>query len=99
LDPVIHSQVRLAVVSILASATRAEFNFLKKATGTTDGNLSTHLARLEEAGYVEIEKSFQGKKPVTTCVLTEKGRAAFEEYLRALESYLPRPRGGEGDSR
>ena len=99
LDPVIHSPVRLAVISVLASATRAEFNFLKKATETTDGNLSTHLARLEEAGYVKIEKSFQGKKPVTACVLTEKGREAFEGYLKALESYFPRPQGGEGDPR
>ena len=98
LDPLIHSQVRLAVVSVLASSARAEFNFLKKATGTTDGNLSTHLAKLEEAGYVEIEKSFQGKKPVTTCVLTDHGRAAFERYLKALESYLPRPQGGEAGS-
>lgn len=99
LDPVIHSQVRLAVISILASAAQAEFNFLKKTTETTDGNLSTHLARLEEAGYISIEKSFQGKRPLTTCVLTRKGRNAFEEYLKALESYFPRPQGGEGNPR
>jgi DNA-binding MarR family transcriptional regulator len=100
LDPVIHSPVRLAIISVLASATRAEFNFLKKATETTDGNLSTHLARLEEAGYVSIEKTFQGKRPLTTCVLTEKGRAAFEGYLKALESYYPHPQGrGDGNPR
>lgn len=99
LDPVIHSPVRLAVISILASAARAEFNFLKKATETTDGNLSTHLARIEEAGYISIEKTFQGKRPLTTCVLTEKGRAAFEGYLKALESYFPRSQSGEGDPR
>jgi DNA-binding MarR family transcriptional regulator len=93
LDPVIHSQVRLAVISILASSTRAEFGFLKQATGTTDGNLSTHLARLEEAGYISIEKSFQGKRPLTTCVLTKKGRAAFEGYLKALEGYFPQRSG------
>ncbi|MBM3311396.1 MAG: transcriptional regulator [Candidatus Aminicenantes bacterium] len=89
LDPVVHSPVRLAVLSILVSAERAEFNFLKKATGATDGNLSTHLVKLEEAGYVAIKKSFQGRKPLTTCSLTEKGRAAFARYVKALESYLP----------
>jgi len=98
LDPVIHSQVRLAVISILASAERADFNFLKKAAETTDGNLSTHLARLEEAGYIAIEKSFQRKRPLTTCVLTEKGRAAFRDYLEALESYFPRPRNRDAES-
>jgi DNA-binding MarR family transcriptional regulator len=92
LDPVIHSPVRLAVVAVLASAARAEFTFLKKAAETTDGNLSAHLAKLEEAGYIAVEKSFRGRKPVTTCVLTGKGRAAFEAYLKALESYFPRPK-------
>jgi DNA-binding transcriptional ArsR family regulator len=99
LDPVIHSQVRLAVLSILASASRAEFNFLKKATDTTDGNLSTHLARLEGAGYISIDKSFQGKRPLTTCVLTDKGRAAFLGYLEALESYFPKSPRRDGESR
>jgi len=89
LDPVIHSQVRLAVLSILISAKQAHFNYLKQETGTTDGNLSTHLAKLEEAGYIKVKKSFRGKKPLTTCSLTEKGRSAFTKYLKALESYLP----------
>lgn len=89
LDPVIHSQVRLAVLSILISARRADFNYLKNTIGTTDGNLSTHLAKLEEAGYIRVKKSFQGKKPLTTCSLTEKGKAAFSGYVKALESYLP----------
>jgi DNA-binding MarR family transcriptional regulator len=89
LDPVIHSQVRLAVISILISVKQAEFNYLKKTADTTDGNLSTHLAKLEEAGYISIAKSFRGKKPLTTCALTAKGRAAFAAYLKALESYLP----------
>jgi DNA-binding MarR family transcriptional regulator len=86
---VIHSQVRLAVLSILLSAQRADFNYLKKMTGTTDGNLSTHLVKLEEADYIAIKKSFQGRKPLTTCSLTEKGRAAFAKYVKSLESYLP----------
>jgi DNA-binding transcriptional ArsR family regulator len=90
LDPVIHSQVRLAVLSILASAAEADFNFLKSATGATDGNLSTHLAKLEEAGYIRIKKSFQGKKPLTKCLLTERGRAALSRYVEALEDYLPK---------
>ena len=89
LDPVIHSPVRLAVLSVLASVRQAEFLYLKEVTGTTDGNLSTHLAKLEEAGYVAIKKKFVGKKPSTLCALTEKGRGAFLGYLKALESYYP----------
>jgi DNA-binding MarR family transcriptional regulator len=89
LDPVIHSQVRLAVLSILVSAKKAEFSYLRKAIGTTDGNLSTHLSKLEEAGYISVKKSFKGKKPLTTCSLTEKGRDAFSRYLKALEGYVP----------
>ncbi|MBM3295931.1 MAG: transcriptional regulator [Candidatus Aminicenantes bacterium] len=89
LDPVIHSQVRLAVLSILLAAEKADFNYLKKSTGATDGNLSTHLVKLEEAGYIAVKKSFSGRKPLTTCSLTEKGRAAFARYVKALEGYLP----------
>lgn len=88
LDPVIHSQVRLAIMSILISVKQADFNFLKKATETTDGNLSTHLSKLEEAGYISVRKAFRGKRPLTTCALTEKGRTAFLRYLKALEGYL-----------
>jgi len=89
LDPIIHSQVRLAVLSVLITARHADFNYLKEETGTTDGNLSTHLAKLEEAGYIQVKKAFRGKKPLTTCALTEKGKSAFARYLRALESYFP----------
>jgi DNA-binding HxlR family transcriptional regulator len=92
LDPVIHSQIRLAVLSVLVSVREADFHYLKQATEATDGNLSTHLTRLEEAGYIAVRKSFRGKKPLTTCVLTEKGRRAFSRYLKALESYLPQGR-------
>lgn len=88
LDPVIHSPVRLAVMSILMTVREADFNYLKKETGTTDGNLSAHLSKLEEAGYIQIKKSFRGKKPRTTCSITEKGSAAFLSYLKALESYI-----------
>jgi len=90
LDPVIHSQVRLAVLSILVSVKRAEFGTLKKLTETTDGNLSTHLSKLEEAGYITIRKTFQNKKPLTDCSLTDRGRTAFAQYLKTLESYLPK---------
>jgi len=89
LDPIIHSQIRLAVLSILISVKRADFNYLKTETATTDGNLSTHLAKLEEAGYISVSKSFRGKKPLTTCALTEKGRSALAKYLKALEGYFP----------
>jgi len=89
LDPIIHSQIRLAVLSILIAVRHADFNYLKETTGTTDGNLSTHLAKLEEAGYIQVKKAFRGKKPLTTCSLTEKGKSAFARYLRALESYFP----------
>ncbi len=92
LDPVIHSQVRLAVLSVLIGLKEADFNYLKEVTKTTDGNLSTHLSKLEEAGYVTIKKSFKGKKPVTTCSITEKGKKAFTRYLEALRDYLPRER-------
>ncbi|MGB7296182.1 MAG: transcriptional regulator [Candidatus Aminicenantales bacterium] len=88
LNPAIHSQVRLAVMSILISVKQADFIFLKKATETTDGNLSTHLSKLEEVGYISIKKSFRAKKPLTTCSLSEKGRTAFARYLKALEGYL-----------
>ena len=88
LDPVIHSRVRLAVLSILISVKEAKFTFLKKAIGTTDGNLSINLSKLEEAGYIIVKKSFKGKKPVTTCSLSQKGKKAFSEYVKALESYI-----------
>ena len=94
LDPVIHSQVRLSVMSILAAAKEADFNTLKKMTGATDGNLSTHLMKLEDAGYVDVKKSFKGKKPQTTCSLTEKGKKAFMEYLKGLEEIIQFPKSG-----
>jgi len=90
LDPVIHAQVRLAVLSILVSAKKADFNFLKNLTETTDGNLSTHLAKLEEAGYIAVKKTFLGKKPLTTYSITERGRTALAHYVKSLEGYLPK---------
>lgn len=88
LDPTIHSPIRLAILSILISVEFADFSYLKKATDTTDGNLSTHLSKLEQKGLIRIKKSFQKKKPLTTCSLTQKGRNAFSDYLKNLEQVL-----------
>ena len=89
LDPVIHSRVRLGILTILASVKDASFAYLKDKIGTTDGNLSANLTRLEGEGYISVKKTFAGKKPLTTCRITGKGRVAFSEYLRTLENLLP----------
>jgi DNA-binding MarR family transcriptional regulator len=88
LDPLLHSQLRLGVMSILMSVEYAEFTFLKEKTSSTAGNLSVQLDKLSEAGYILVEKSFNGKKPLTTCSITKKGTKAFEEYVNALKDYI-----------
>ena len=88
LDPIIHAPTRLAILSILVTVENANFSFLKESTGTTDGNLSTHLTKLETSGYIGIKKMFKGKKPQTICRITEKGRKAFESYLEQLEQIV-----------
>lgn len=90
IDAIFHSRIRLAVASMLYHDGRSDFNTLKVSIGATDGNLNTHLRRMEEAGYVEVEKKFSGRKPVTIYCLTAAGRAAFEEYIQRLESFLQR---------
>jgi DNA-binding transcriptional ArsR family regulator len=85
LDPLVHAPVRLAALSVLADVEDADFVFLRDSIGTTDGNLSAHLTKLEEAGYVKIKKAFVGKKPHTTCAITRRGRRAFVTYLKQLE--------------
>lgn len=90
LDPLLHSQLRLAIISLLMSVESAEFTFLKEKTNSTAGNLSVQLDKLSEAGYITIEKSFRGKKPLTTCRITKKGLKAFEEYVTALKQYIDR---------
>ena len=90
IDDVIHGRLRLGIMAFLSAAGSAEFSELKAKLQTTDGNLSVHLRKLEEAGYVEIGKSFVGRKPLTRASLTEKGRDAFVAYLDALEKLLPR---------
>ncbi len=89
LNPLLHSQLRLAVMSILLSVEEAEFVYLKEQTRATAGNLSVQLDKLSEAGYIEIEKSIVGKKPRTVCRMTLKGREAMEEYVEALRGYFP----------
>jgi DNA-binding MarR family transcriptional regulator len=88
LDPLLHSQLRLGIMSILMSVESAEFTFLKEKTNSTAGNLSVQLDKLSEAGYILIEKSFNGKKPLTTCSITKKGIKAFEDYVNALKDYI-----------
>ena len=90
IDTLIHAPVRLAIVSTLISVEEAEFGFLKSATGASDGNLSTHLTKLEMGGIISIEKTFRGKKPLTVCRLTDRGRRAFKSYLVDLEKILKR---------
>jgi DNA-binding transcriptional ArsR family regulator len=79
-DRVIHEPARLAIVAVLAACESADFAYLRNATKLTQGNLSAHLGKLEEAGYITIEKRFQGKKPNTLCRLTDIGAAAFKQY-------------------
>lgn len=88
LDPLLHSQLRLAVISILISVEFAEFTVLKEKTNSTAGNLSVQLDKLSEAGYIEISKSFRDKRPLTTCKITKKGIKAFEEYVNTLKQYI-----------
>lgn len=88
LDPLLHSQLRLAVMSLLISVENAEFTYLKEKTNSTAGNLSVQIDKLSEAGYISVEKSFKGKKPLTTCKITKKGIKAFEDYVNALKHYI-----------
>jgi DNA-binding MarR family transcriptional regulator len=78
LDPILHSQLRLAVMSLLIGVKEAEFNYIKDKTSSTAGNLSVQLQKLKEAGYIEIDKSFRDNFPLTTCRITPKGISAFE---------------------
>jgi DNA-binding MarR family transcriptional regulator len=88
LDPLLHSQLRLAIISFLVGIEEAEFNLLKEKTGASSGNLSVQIDKLNQAGYIEVEKTFRGKKPLTLCKLTKKGLKAFEEYVNDLRIYI-----------
>jgi DNA-binding transcriptional ArsR family regulator len=88
LDPILHSQLRLAVISILISLKEAEFTFLKEKTNATAGNLSVQIQKLKEAGYIDVIKQFRDNYPQTICKITKQGVKAFEEYVKNLQTYL-----------
>jgi DNA-binding MarR family transcriptional regulator len=88
LNPILHSQLRLAVVSILISVKEAEFTYLREKTDATAGNLSVQINKLKEAGYIDVSKSFKDNYPQTICKITPLGVQAFEEYVRDLQTYL-----------
>jgi DNA-binding transcriptional ArsR family regulator len=93
LDPILHDRSRLAIVSALAAVESLTFTELRETLEMTDGNLSVHLQKLEEKGYVAIDKSFVGRRPQTTCLLTKAGRQAFGRYLDHLEAIVKQGRG------
>ena len=88
LDPILHSQLRLAVMSLLISVKEAEFTFIKEKTSATAGNLSVQLNKLKEVGYIDVTKQFKDNYPLTLCKITKKGIDAFEDYVKALQSYM-----------
>jgi DNA-binding transcriptional ArsR family regulator len=88
LDPILHSQLRLAIISLLISVKEAEFTFIKEKTNSTAGNLSVQVQKLKEAGYIDVSKQFKDNYPQTTCKITKKGIEAFENYVKALQDYL-----------
>jgi DNA-binding transcriptional ArsR family regulator len=90
LDPILHSQLRLAVMSLLISVKEAEFTFLKEKTNATAGNLSVQIQKLKEAGYIEVIKQFKDNYPQTICRITTPGIHAFEDYVKNLQAYLTR---------
>jgi DNA-binding transcriptional ArsR family regulator len=88
LDPLLHSQLRLSIVSLLVGLRSATFTFLQEKTGATRGNISVQLKKLEKAGYIAIDKSYRDNYPLTTCQITPLGVQAFERYVDALKDYL-----------
>lgn len=88
LNPLLHSQLRLAVMSILMNVEEADFVYLKEKTESTAGNLSVQLDKLSSAGYIAVKKGMSGKRPRTVCSITRAGREAFEEYVETLKTYL-----------
>ncbi len=88
IDRMIHEPARLMIVALLAAVKEADFQYLHQATGLTKGNLSVHLSKLEEAGYVSIEKTFRGKYPLTICRLTERGREELGKYRKLMKAAL-----------
>lgn len=92
LDPILHSQLRLAVMSLLISVKEADFVFLKEKTNSTAGNLSVQVQKLKEAGYINVVKQYKDNYPQTICKITPAGIVAFEDYVKILQSYLNQPK-------
>ncbi|MBR1595948.1 MAG: transcriptional regulator [Phocaeicola sp.] len=88
LDPLLHSELRLAIMSILVSSAEVDFRYLKEQTNATSGNLSVQIDKLNAAGYIEVAKTFKGKMPCTLCKITQKGLDAFEDYVKTLQDYI-----------
>jgi hypothetical protein len=88
LDPLLHSQLRLAIMSLLISVKEADFSFLKEKTGATAGNLSVQITKLSEADYITVNKTFRDNYPLTTCKITPQGIQAFEKYVESIKGYL-----------
>lgn len=88
LNPIIHSALRLSVISLLIAMEEADFNLILDKTDSTAGNLSVQLSKLESAGYISIKKTYKGKIPNTTCKITKKGIKAFDEYVNNLKTYI-----------
>ena len=88
LDKVIHEPARIAILTMLSIVDKTDFIFLKNSTGLTQGNLSSHLTKLENADYIIIEKTFKGKRPLTLVQLSDKGKTEFAEYLKTIKNYI-----------
>lgn len=88
LNPILHSQLRLAIMSLLISEHEAEFTVIREKTHATAGNLSVQINKLKEAGYIDVAKQFKDNYPQTTCKVTTRGKKAFDEYVKNLQSYL-----------
>ncbi|GHT50484.1 MAG: transcriptional regulator [Candidatus Symbiothrix sp.] len=88
LDPLLHSQLRLAIMSLLISVEEADFVYLKEQTGASSGNLSVQIDKLHEAGYISVLKTYKGKIPCTICKITVQGVRAFDDYVKVLQTYI-----------
>ncbi len=88
LDPLLHSQLRLAIVSLLIGVQEAEFNYIKEKTEASAGNLSVQINKLKDAGYLDVQKTFKDNYPLTVCKITRQGIDAFETYVNAIKSYI-----------
>lgn len=88
LDPLLHSQLRLAIISLLISVKEADFTYIQEVTQSTNGNLSVQIKKLKDAGYIDVTKSFENNYPKTTCKITSGGVTAFEKYVESIKKYL-----------